>query len=257
MVKPNIRVFLVSISALAILMGLVLFSARASRNTVTTRAKPQQKSKQDAALARQEFESRFPTVNYDSPEPANSDEKAKRKQRNKHYDGKGLVKQHASYDSEVSENSEAFLNLPALPVAQSPVILTCVVLNSEAHLSNDKFAVYSEFNVQVETVLKGSVPTLPQTNSISVSRLGGKVHYPSGHNVFYSILQQGMPAVGKRYLFFLKTTDDPQAYEIITGYDITGDRVIPLDYTPGGEASRQTASTAFLNTVRDAIANTH
>jgi hypothetical protein len=254
-VKTNTRIFLVSVSALVVVQCLVLFSARASRTT--QQPAPPQKTKQDANQARQEFESRFPTADYDSPEPTNLEERAKRKNRNKHYDGKGLVQRNASSDGDISEISDAFLNVPALPVAQSGVVLTGTVLNSEAHLSNDKFAVYSEFTVQVETVLKGTVPTLSQTNLISVSRLGGKVRYPSGHQVLYSIAEQNMPALGTHYLFFLKTTDDPQTFEILRGYDITGDFIIPLDYTSGDASFRKTASTTFLTTVREAIASNH
>ena len=123
------------------------------------------------------------------------------------------------------------------------------------HLSNDKNGVYSEFNVQVDAVLKGVVPTLSQTNLISVSRLGGMVRYPSGQKVRYEIAHQNMPAIGKRYLFFLKATEDPQAYEIVTAYEIGPERVLPLDYGARFEAFRGADSVVFLNTVRDAIAH--
>ncbi len=155
----------------------------------------------------------------------------------------------------VIEDSEVFFDLPALPVVQSDVILTADVLNSEGHLSNNKNAVYSEFNVQVDAVLKGAVPILSQANLISVSRLGGMVRYPSGQKVFYSIAHQNMPAIGKRYLFFLKATEDTLAYEIVTGYEIGPERVLPLDDGGNFEGLSGTDSAVFLNRVRDAIAN--
>jgi len=249
-------------------VGLVLFSAGASRSIRRVLAQgnesnaslPQQPNKpkrgtlQEITRKRQELEARVPTIDYDSPEPANPAEKAKRRNRNKHYDKRGLVA-GAPSDSGTATILDSEFDPPALPVAMSDVVLTADVLNSEAHLSNDKSGVYSEFNVQVDTVLKGTVPTLSQTNLISVSRLGGMVRYPSGQKVLYEIAHQNMPAIGKRYLFFLKATDDAQAYEIVTGYEIGPERVLPLDRGVRFEAFRGIDSVVFLNTVRDAIAN--
>ncbi len=270
MSKSNTRIFILSLSVLIVLVLLAIFSeggprlssrALAQRNQSNVSLpqqpdKPKRGTLQEMQRARQEFEARFPTTDYDSPEPTSPEEKVKRRNRNKHYDGKGLVSSNP-YDSTsgVTEDSEVFYNLPALPVVQSDVILTADVLNSEGHLSNDKNGVYSEFNVQVDAVLKGAVPTLSQTNLISVSRLGGMVRYPSGQKVLYEIGNQNMPATGKRYLFFLKATDDAQAYEIVTGYEISPERVLPLDRGVRFEAFRGADLAVFLNTVRDAIAS--
>lgn len=268
MAKSNTRIFILSLCVLLVLMGAVLFSAGGSRfagRAVAQRSQsnvsvPQgpdepQRSQQDAARTRQEFEARFPTTDYVSPEPTNSAEKAKRRNRNKHYDGKNLVMTNPS-DSGTATivDDELFFNLAALPVTESDVILTADVLNSGAHLSNDKTGVYSEFNVQVDVVLKGNVPALSQTNLISISRPGGVVRYPSGHIERYEIAQQNMPAVGRRYLFFLKAIPDSQDYEIVTGYEIGPQHVRPLDAGAQFEAFRGKDSFVFLNTVRDAIA---
>jgi hypothetical protein len=214
-----------------------------------------QRNQQDAAQKRQELQARIPTIDYVSPEPTDSAEKAKRRKRNKHYDGKNLVMTNPSGSGTATiVDDDRFSSLPALPVTQSDVILTADVLNSGAHLSNDKSGVYSEFNVQIDTVLKGTVSSLSQTNLISLSRQGGVVRYPSGRTELYLIAHQNMPAIGKRYLFFLKTTDDPQAYEIVTGYEIGPERVLPLDWGRQFESFRGTDLVAFLNSVREAIA---
>jgi len=268
--KTDARRFIVGLCVLILLAALVLFSFGASRLPGRTPAQrnqsngslPQQPDKpkrgtlQEIERALQESQARFPTTDYDSPEPTDPKEKAKRRNRNKHYDGKGLVDSNPSNSgSATTEVSEVFFDLPALPVAQSDVILTADVLNSEGHLSNDKTGVYSEFNVQVDAVLKGAVPTLSQTNLISITRLGGIVRYPSGHKERYSIASQNMPAIRKRYLFFLKATDDPEAYEIVTGYEIGPERGLPLDDGANFEAYSGTDSAVFLKTVCDAIAN--
>lgn len=266
MTKTRTRMFGVGVCGLIVLTGLAIFSAGASEvpnsispqpNSPTSFPQPPAKSKgakqQEGARALQEFHARFPTIDYDSPEPTDPAEKARRRKRDKHYEGKGLVmRDPGNSTSGVVVDSE--IQIPALPVAQSDVMLTASVLNSSAHVSNDKMGVYSEFNVQVDAVLKGSLPSLSQTNLISVSRLGGVVRYPSGQKVLYEIAHQNMPAIGKRYLFFLKATDDAQAYEIVTGYEIGPTRVQPLDYGEAFESLSGTDTIIFMNTVRQAIA---
>jgi hypothetical protein len=170
------------LSVVNVLMGQALFSEGASRAPVSQPRLQQQsnQSKLDAARIRREFEERVPSVDYDSQEPLDAAEKIKRKTKSKHYDGKNLVMTNPSDSgSSTTLDSEVFNSLPALPLAQSDVILTANVLASEAHLSNDKTGVYSEFNVQVEAVLKGTIPGSSQNNLISLSRLGGVVRYPS------------------------------------------------------------------------------
>ena len=267
MAKSNTRIFILSLSVLIVLMFLAIFSAGVPRlssralaqRNQSNKSLPQppdnpRRSQQDIARKRQELEARVPTIDYDSPEPTNPTEKEKRRKRNRHYDGKHLVTSNPDNSTAgVIEDSEVFFDLPALPVVQSDVILTADVLKSEGYLSNDKNGVYSEFNVQVDAVLKGAVPTLSQTNLISVSRLGGMVRYPSGQKVLYEIGNQNMPATGKRYLLFLKATDDAQVYEIITGYEIGLERVLPLDGGSNFETYGGTDPGSFLNKVRDAI----
>ena len=269
MFKSNTRILIFGLSVIITLVLLAIFAAGFSRFSIPALAQPNrsnillpqqpdksQRRPQDAERKRQEFVARVPTTDYDAPEPTSPAEKLKRRNRNKHYDGKNLVMSNPSNSGSATIlDSELFFDLPALPVHQCDVILTADVLNAEGHLSNDKHSVYSEFNVQVDAVLKGVVPTLPQTNLISISRLGGMVRYPSGQKVLYEIAHQNMPAIGKRYLFFLKATEDTQAYEIVTGYEMGPERVMPLDYGVRFESFRGTNSVVFLNTVRDAIAN--
>jgi len=254
MTKDNRRLFMVSGCALIVVIGLVLFSASASRKTLlqqnnSSQAKPRKYS----GPSQQDVAARIPTIDYDEPEPTNQEEKTKRKNKSKHYDGKYLVmKNPTNSGGGVATRSAVFDDLPALPVTQSNVILTGDVLNSEAHLSNDKTGVYSEFTFQVDTVIKGSIPTLSQTNLISISRLGGNVRYASGRTLTYGVAGQVMPATGKRYLFFLKAVDD--SFEIITGYEL-GATVQALDLFPQFQTWTGTDSVDFLNKVRQALPN--
>jgi hypothetical protein len=72
-----------------------------------------------------------------------------------------------------------------------------------------------------------------------------------------------MPATGSKYVFFLKCNGSGQDFSILTGYELKGGRVFPLDgYDSKGEhvISAFTAfegmdETAFLKTVWDGISN--
>lgn len=211
---------------------------------------PEPANQQDEVATRRALHARFPSVDYDGPEPSDPAEKTKRRKRSKHYDGRQLVMENPSPSGTATVvDSEGFFDLPALPIDESVLILVGDTLSSEAHLSNDKSAVYSEFGVQVSEVLKGSL----SRQEIVVSRIGGVVRYRSGHSERYQIAGQNMPALRKRYLLFLKQTDDPLAFEMITAYEISSAGVVPLDYGAQFEAFRGTDSTSFLKTIRDAI----
>jgi len=239
-----------------LLLGLALFSAGASHfptTLVQQNNSSQTKPKKDLIQLLQEMDARFPVTDYDSPQSTNAEEKAKRWKKNKHYDDGGMVMKNPPDEGTASTLvSHTFFALPALPTAQSDVILTADVLKSEAHLSNDKTGIYSEFNVQVNEVLKNTGPTLSQGNLITLSRRGGKVRYASGHVFRYEIMCQNMPAIGGRYLFFLKAIPDTNDYEILTGYETKSGNVQPLDVGQF-DTFRGKDVVGFLNTLRDAI----
>lgn len=244
--------------SLTFLLGLgilVVFSSAASRlGGRRIRANPKQEGKDAASRRQQERWDRYPAVDYNEPEPADSAAKAKRRNKNKHYDGKRLVSPALLGSTVITmEDSEVFFHMVPLPVTSSGVILIAHTLSSEAHLSNDKSAVYTEFTVQVDSVLKGIVPTLSQTNLISVTRTGGLVRYPSGRTQIYGISHQNMPRLSTKYLFFLKLPDEAQVYELLTGYEMGEQQVHPLDDGSFQEYDRMDTN-AFLNVVRAAIA---
>ncbi len=124
--------------------------------------------------------------------------------------------------------------LTALPFKQSDTVLIGGVFTGNAHLSNDKTGIYSEFGVQIEEILKDGNGTLKDSISsgrtICVERFGGAVRFPSGVVQKYETTGQGMPIVGQRYLFFLKRINESD-FDIVTGYQLDGQVVSPLDGT--------------------------
>jgi hypothetical protein len=95
-------------------------------------------------------------------------------------------------------------------------IVIGAVSNAQAHRSKNKLNVFSNFEVRVDEVLKGS--NLTAGSVINVQRTRGLVKYPNGPKVLFRLIGNGVPAVGARYAFFLKAIDDD--YSTLTAYEL-------------------------------------
>ena len=193
----------------------------------------------------------FPIAEFNEPEPTDPEKREQRKQKQKRKNGLGLV----SRNPEPNTGGGAFLphgqfDFPGLPVEQSAVIVIADVLGSEAHLSEDKTNVYSEFTIRLVDVLKAD-SSLPASEMI-IERLGGYVRYPDGRKLLYRVGTGGMPRVGARYLFFLKPTPELD-YSILTAYEFGEKGVIALDPSAQFEKYDGYASDALRSLVVEAI----
>jgi hypothetical protein len=117
--------------------------------------------------------------------------------------------------------------LPALPTAQSDAIILGEILDAGAFLSNDKTGAYSEFTVNVTEVFKNNGSL--NDGRLTVERQGAKVELPSGRIIDVEVIGQRMPQVGHRYILFLNYNKETRDYFILTGYQIAGEKVFPLD----------------------------
>jgi hypothetical protein len=128
------------------------------------------------------------------------------------------------------------------------------VVSSEAHLSNDKSGVYSEFQTTVTDVLKNSSGlSITPGSLISLERAGGAVLYANGHRQIYAIAGQNMPLVKRRYVFFTSCAGIDQNCRIITAYELKDNRVNPLDDVDTFEVYKAVGESNFLNSLRSAI----
>lgn len=183
---------------------------------------------------------RWPLVDYYAPEPADPQERARRKAKDRRYNNLKIV----GKPTPNTESGEANLiidwevGFPALPVERSAVILIAKVVSAEAHLSEDKSGIYSEFGLTAEKVLKGESSTqISPGNSLTVERIGGRVLTPTGHIHQYGIDKQGMPKVGSRYVLFLERKDEQSLY-ILTGYELREGHVFPLDGVDSADVNK-------------------
>lgn len=194
-------------------------------------------------------EDRFPVVESDEVEPSDQVKRAKLKRQKQRYDKDAPFSRPGPKDVEVAFLPEWQFNFPALPVTKSEVIVIGEVLNAEAHRSENRVNVFSNFEVKVDEVLKGS--NLTAGSVINVQRIGGFVNYPNGHKVLFRLVGNGMPAFGSRYVFFLNVLDED--YSILTGYELGPEGVMPLDNSRQFETYRRETESDFLKTLRDAI----
>lgn len=178
----------------------------------------------------------FPIVDLSASLPPEGPAKAMRARKSRKYNNESL--------SEISDASnvtfianEALSNLSALPVEKSSVVLLGEITAAKAYLSEDKTAVYSEFEVRIQAVLKNnSNQTLRAGESIAAERFGGRVRLPSGKLFIAAVDNQDMPRVGGKYLLFL-TNDfigakhSEEDFNILMGYELKGGKVFPLDRT--------------------------
>jgi hypothetical protein len=196
-------------------------------------------------------------------------EKSKeRKQIDSHFKGRGNPDGRKQI-SELPEGVEPlptlthwWVGLSALPVEQSDVVVLGDIVDGAAHLSDDRTGIYSEFTVHVDEIFQDATGAVAAGGSLTVSRAGGGVRFASGRTQKYRIGRQGMPRDGRRYVLFLKRMPEGDLI-ILTGYEISGGRVTPLD----GEGSKDPRSdlpfaqyrgadqAAFLTDVRKAAAN--
>jgi len=203
----------------------------------------------------QDFETQFPTVDLESPEPTDPDKRIKRQSKGKRYDGVHLVSGQSSQTVNESVLDNHWQErVAALPVAESNIIVVGEALSSDAYLSNDKSGVYTEFNVRVSETIKSDDPTLVPGSVICVDRPGGFVRYPDGHKILYRIFGLNMLRPNSRYLLFLKNDDQGLNYRVLTGYEITTNTVSPLDVGRQFDTYKGMDKTSFLRVVHEATA---
>lgn len=204
-----------------------------------------------------EMKKRYLETEYEGAEPTDQSVRLKKVEKGKRYDKAHFVVRSAPPEGgEEVMYSDSALAFAALPVEVSDVLVIGQVVSGEAHLSNDKTNVYSDFVFVVNEILKARKGELIASGSeISVQRMGGYVKYPSGIKMLYRIQGYGMPRVGYRYVLFLKSLSDSTDFKILTGYELSENKVSPLDASAQFEMFRGADEAGFIKALHDAVSN--
>src|SRR5205823_1522335 len=121
--------------------------------------------------------SNFPIVDSTATLPTDPNERANRNRKNKKYNSRPALP--ISESDQIYAFTDWELGLPALPVAKSAAIVIGEVSTAQAFLSEDKSAVYSEFGLRIDEVLKTETRLPVVSGSVlPVERMGGPVRFP-------------------------------------------------------------------------------
>lgn len=184
----------------------------------------------------------IPIADYNPPEIKNPEENELRKLRNSKFDmSKSLNSTETINNFRLTErsfNSGYFIIskgssgriFPAFPVLASKLIVIGKIVEGKAFLSNDKTAVYSEYTLEIEDILKqNSDLSVTKNSKIDVLRLGGGVRFPSGKVYYRELGGYAMPEVDGRYLMFLYEDSVTKSFSEMAGYKLQSGEVFPLD----------------------------
>ncbi|MCA1637986.1 MAG: hypothetical protein LC768_06565, partial [Acidobacteria bacterium] len=228
--------------------------------TITTLNIQGQKQQPRQDLSKDDTDNKLsylPVVSYDDPKSENNKKEDKeRKIKSKRYDKiQWVIKNPDPEPLGVGFGDES-PPPPTIPIAESEIVIIGKVLNAEAHLSDSKGSVYSEFTIQVEEVLKSSkLYEITQGGSITIDSLGGAVQYPNGAKVYYFVVPiKELPHVGRRYVLFLTNVDKSPNFNILTGYELRGGKIYPLDSRERFQKLKGTSETEFITNIREMMA---
>ncbi|HKG59327.1 MAG TPA: hypothetical protein VKB05_06065 [Pyrinomonadaceae bacterium] len=202
----------------------------------------------------------FPIASFDEPLPTESQARVAREAKNKKFNSK--AKSISESSTQIFTVMDWDIGLPTFPIERSFAVVIGRITEAKAFLSEDKTAIYSEFKVQIDSVLKNDdrCPIQPET-SLIVGRDGGRVRLPSGKIVVSWINHQNMPAVGGKYALFLthelpRGGDGGTDFYIVTAYELANGNVFPMDDIPSGHpiaAIKGRSESSFLNDLQSLL----
>jgi len=237
---------------LLVVAGTIIFSAVRHPKPIPT-ATASQKNRDDY----KKINERFPTADYNDKQDLPDPEKnAKRKAKQKRYNDDDLGASHVEPGvDEAALTLEPHFTFPALPVAESEIIVIGTIGTAQALLSESKRNVFSEFTLAVEDVLKSKIQGVAQGSVLTIDRLGGHVRYQNGQRVLFRITGLNMPQVGGRYLLFLTSKHNNEDISILTAYQLTPNGAIPLDELSQVASLTNITEVDILQRVRNLIQN--
>ena len=225
------------------------------KSEASTKQQDSNEAKRARAIQRQaELTSHYPIVDYDEKESADTTiREIQRARKQRHNNRPVVAKEPSPKDEEVASYSHEQFDFPALPVAKSDLVALVHVLQANAHMSQDKSSVYSEFEVRVLEVFKSIESKVSVGQLLTIERDGGVVRYSNGHQIRYRITNNGMPKVAGRYVMFLNCVPDSDVYKILTGYELGFNGILPLDFSPQFESYKGSDENTFLKALRDSL----
>lgn len=244
------HLYLSVLAAVAVSTVVTMASWRSQNGRVTT-------TPPAGGLTAKPNEDEWPVASFENSEQIDDKQRAEREAKSNHYNDsmfkvKGAVKS-AREDFTVILTEDWEEGISPLPIPQSDVVLIGTILDAKAFVSTDQTGVYSEFTTKVDEVLKADgVAGLKSGDIVSLQRDGGRVQGRPGR-VLFRIRGQNMPRRGGQYAMFLRCLDGGEDYKIITGYELRGGKIFPLDSVDKFAAYSGMDGAAFSQAIDEAI----
>jgi len=148
-----------------------------------------------------------------------------------------------------------------LPVPTSDTIVLGAVIKVQPYLSEDGTALYTEFTVSVEEVLKqGNGLSLKRDSAVTLYRMGGSLRLASGKVLQTDVHGLGdPPAAGHRYVCFLRYVSRGSWFSIVKLWELRNALAVPLDEVDQSLAQQGRsmyagmAEVTFLALIREAV----
>lgn len=204
-------------AAIAFGLTLVTWSGNAYQTSI-----PQKASKQEITP-----ENDVPVLNLKQAETTGSDQLKGRK-RGQSLRQRIKIEELKAGVEPLPFSWNIWARMPALPVEQSNAVVLGKVTDRRAVLMDDKLGIYSEFSIKVSEIFEDDLNGFFIDQVITASRVGGAVRYSSGKIQKYTVSRLNYPQNEKEYVLFLKR-DELGDYSILTGYEVNGNVVQPLD----------------------------
>jgi len=172
----------------------------------------------------------LPIARPDRPLPSHRGKRALRLKRNRAFNSSGAPITTSTGDVLVFGE----LQPERMPIAKSDVIVVGRVISGEAFVSENEAAVYSEFQVRAEDVLRARAHSgIRAGGLVTAIRWGGMLQLPSGRVIRVEMANERLPHLGGRYLLFLRHDRDLEAYRILTAYGLEGNQAQTLEGARG------------------------
>lgn len=176
----------------------------------------------------------------------------KRKEKNKRFNHRGssatksLIKELPGGEGYSLTTSHWMVGLSALPIERADAIVIGTVTNREAYLSEDETNIYTEYELKIEKVFKDSSDSLKINDVFPFIRNGGSVRFKPDKIQTYKIARQGILKQNHRYLMFLRKKNGVDSF-IITGYELSGNKVVPIDGQDNKDPKSKLPFDKYLN----------
>ncbi|MFN0277737.1 MAG: hypothetical protein ACKVRN_03950 [Pyrinomonadaceae bacterium] len=203
----------------------------------------------------QEEVKKYALADYDAALPDNPQIREERRRKSQRYDSQNLVMRNPGPNRSGVERYDEVPPPPVFPVSESTFIVTGKIERADAFLSNDKLGVYTEFTIRIHEMLKKPFSSkLGVGDTIIADRAGGAVRYSTGQQLLYRYAERDLPLLDSSVILFLTCGTQSPNCEILTGYEVSDQKVSPLDFRDSRlDEFQEVTKASFVESIRNKI----